>query len=1365
MTTRHSRLCALLLLAGSLACPAAELFVDCAAGTAAGPGTADTPFRTIQQAVDKAAAGDTVTVLPGVYDQGTASFTASGVTSANRVLIERNLTLRSRDGAATTHIVGAPDPASANGMGPDAVRCIAVRGDKSAVTSVVIQGFTIRDGATQTGGDSIPVRGGGVLNYQNQPGIDNIEKIHVVDCVLQDCVGTRGGAAYGVAAYRCRFFRNRAQNYGAAMRQGNAYNCLFVENGTLSGGTSLNVGVLAYGHRVVNCTIANNRSTSAVSQFNTSGQACVSNCVLVSNAAVHESSASKIWTSVTDGTFPEETGNVQVLLAMTDNPQFLAPAAGDYRPIADAELVKKNPARADVFAGLSADTATDLLGRPRVTDGVVLPGCYQDAVVPAGGKTTVAPAAGGTMYVEGFPVLRSCYFYPDAWPRTYAVTYAPDAGKDLVYYACQNRARWPTMDGRYHYLPPRDPAATISFVPTFGPVLHVAPDGDDAVADGTSDHPYSLQGGVAAAKAPSVLLAAPGDYATGSMRYQDGHLASRVVLASSTAPVRLRSVAGAAATVIRGAADPAPAIANDLGLGPDALRCAFLTGNNAIQGFTLTDGHSSIASGDADDNSKYTVRGGGVAAFDANSGVLDCVLENNFASRGAAMFGATLERCTLRGNGITAKGNSITRTGNIFSSVIADNEVTQNAVVGQSTLAVNCTVARNRTANTAATLASSAYARNCVFAGNTSQYDASSTTIRHSVYEVGNLGEDCVRETTRFADAEQDDWRLRATTAAVYRGVPDTDVWEGRNVVDFFGTPFTFNDEGRMHAGAVETLAPEVRVESNVPGDSANVAGLADVGPDGLVVTATRTDRPFVGFLFNGVTQTVAGASLTISPEQAAALAPLTVTVAYQTTWYVDAAGGSDEQNGFTPETAKRTLTAALEHAVTGDTVVALPGDYAEGAMLESAEMARLTGSGTTAPVPTVRARAVLTNGVSLVSRDGPAVTFITGANATTGADGYGRGPDAIRCVWMGADARLRGFTVRGGRTGQEVKNPDTGNNLEYADSHGAGVLAASDNTSTIEDCVFTNNVAIRGAAGRWGNYRRCSFFDNRSSATCPTVRDGRVFSCYIGRNYGSHTVYSVRVENTTIAEQSPDGATTVAYGTQAQYSYLINCLVAKGTVQSVGTIRNCAFGEGSSIPEAAKDAAAGNILGEVELDDAGRPVFGHNVGIDFGDPALTTDAASLEADISGGPRVSNGRMDVGCFEYDWRPRYAADLCSARFAVTDATPAVHETDDRGVALPADARLDGIWSSGGLRGAYLVRAEVTGTGVLEISVNGEVVESVAGPTDGVRELRYTSATFAEAENAVSFAYHPAADDTGCAVLRGLVHSDGTLLIFR
>ena len=106
------------------ACGATEYFVDKNRPDDSGAGTSvATAFKTIQAAVAKAGTGDVVTVLPGEYAETPVTVADGSYSSKSRLHITKRITLRSRYGAAKTHIVGAHDLESGfDGMGPNAVR-------------------------------------------------------------------------------------------------------------------------------------------------------------------------------------------------------------------------------------------------------------------------------------------------------------------------------------------------------------------------------------------------------------------------------------------------------------------------------------------------------------------------------------------------------------------------------------------------------------------------------------------------------------------------------------------------------------------------------------------------------------------------------------------------------------------------------------------------------------------------------------------------------------------------------------------------------------------------------------------------------------------------------------------------------------------------------------------------------------------------------------------------------------------------------------------------------------------------------------------------------------------------------------------
>src|ERR1019366_7647134 len=110
----------------------------------------------IQDAINIAAAGDTVLVTNGVYATGGKAI-SGGLT--NRVALNRAVTVTSVNGYAATVIQGAWDPIATNG--PGAVRCAYVADGATLI------GFTLCNGATRATGDSGqggPLEsGGGVL--------------------------------------------------------------------------------------------------------------------------------------------------------------------------------------------------------------------------------------------------------------------------------------------------------------------------------------------------------------------------------------------------------------------------------------------------------------------------------------------------------------------------------------------------------------------------------------------------------------------------------------------------------------------------------------------------------------------------------------------------------------------------------------------------------------------------------------------------------------------------------------------------------------------------------------------------------------------------------------------------------------------------------------------------------------------------------------------------------------------------------------------------------------------------------------------------------------------------------------------------
>jgi subtilisin-like proprotein convertase family protein len=147
-------------------------------------GTHSPPFMTwataatnIQAAVDIAEAGETIIVTNGIYNAG--SRPTPGYQLASRVVIDKQVTVRSVNGPASTIILGAPDPDTGS-AGSNAVRC-AYLGNGAR-----LEGFLLSNGFTWTSGNAVYNRcGAGALINSN--GV-------LAKCIIADNTAHHSGA-------------------------------------------------------------------------------------------------------------------------------------------------------------------------------------------------------------------------------------------------------------------------------------------------------------------------------------------------------------------------------------------------------------------------------------------------------------------------------------------------------------------------------------------------------------------------------------------------------------------------------------------------------------------------------------------------------------------------------------------------------------------------------------------------------------------------------------------------------------------------------------------------------------------------------------------------------------------------------------------------------------------------------------------------------------------------------------------------------------------------------------------------------------------------------------------------------------------
>ena len=365
------------------------------------------------------------------------------------------------------------------------------------------------------------------------------------------------------------------------------------------------------------------------------------------------------------------------------------------------------------------------------------------------------------------------------------------------------------------------------------------------------------------------------------------------------------------------------------------------------------------------------------------------------------------------------------------------------------------------------------------------------------------------------------------------------------------------------------------------------------------------------------------------------------------------------------------------------------------------------------------RCRVHVPAGVTLKATGGADETFIMGAASTHElASATGNGTNAMRCVTLDSKARVEGFTLTGGRTAPG--------------SAGGGAAGGG----YLVDCVVSNNSAFKrgGAVNASVTSIRCRFLRN-SADELATVGYGAAtfFDCYFADNIktfgtsGNYSIYATssgspaKLYNCTFA-----GGDQVSVRSAAKcYNCLFLCDTVGGANGITAYFYSCAFASDpsaktlSALDENCMTKAASNF----PIDSKGRPLS-ENLCIDAGSNQCYTAAYPLDdpvlIDLCGTNRIYNGRIDIGCCEYDWRGIYARDLAKKNVSVTAASAGVKETEDNRVSLSDGDSLTAEFTTT-LSGTkvYVVQAAVTGAGTLTVSFpDGGTTTVVAADGDKV-----------------------------------------------
>ena len=1209
--------------------------------------SAETAFGTIQAALDNPlfAAGDTVKVLPGTYSSGTTS--ANG---KNRVYISKSCSIISTGGKEVTFIVGKK-PSGDNWYGDGAERCICSNVDGD----VRIEGFTIMDGATSsnTGNSSY---GGGISNNKAN------WKLVVADCTISGCSGYKGAAARYATLVRCLVKDNYCDPNGSVLNAVKVYSSIICGN---TGGWALS-------------TCDSIHSTIADNAYGIAGSGIYCNTLIQGT----------VGTEIYAGTYENSTSSKNDGLQ-----QMVAPIFGDYRPVKDSpadgrgvgfEHSEKMPEIPE------SDRHLDFNKEPIPTVGSCTAGAIQ-RIVPVSGGIQIA---GADVTIDGKLLRRGHCVFAESYPTQWCMVAQVPEGKYLYGYHRGNPEidRYhANLEGVVHVMPPPQGISTNTVI-LADRAFWVDPNkdadgnpiGNDS-NDGSKSAPFeTLQKAVDSSGGSryTVVFAAEGRYTKGGTSIHErqnnsSYLTNRVSIGNNSYYVCLRG-AGAGKSFIVGKCDP-----DTGGNGPKAVRPAAVFCNYAtIQGFTLVGGCSAAST--AVENDRY----GAIYGRTANGvQVCDCEITG---CRSVGGIGSLFSLVRSRVYGNETDGNVLSDSKMISSAVYANKYAPLSGAL-KSVVLFNSTVCGAGGDTLLSGGGNAAYAS---ILYNCGESLASSDTVHESllwnVVDISNLAGSHIKANPCFRDPEIGDFRVpefsRAIGMAAVPGANNygTVYWQCA-LGDIFGNPTVFTGGSPM-VGAVQSIYRDAGFYVNSEqGGLSSANGFYPLSGDGtLTVSAASGSRPCIGFVVGAVTNLFAESPcVTFTAADCSVATP--IVPVYSNEWYVDAKNGTEDGWGFSTGTAKRTFAGlfATGFVLPGDIVHAAEGDYDEGEMFRPELVSGKRKY-------TVGSRLIVPDGVSVVADGRVEHTAIIGA-AASNPDDYGVGSDALRCVSLGKNAKLKGFTLKGGRTDS---NDSVGTSAakEYPDNIGAlayGIGNDKDEARNqiVENCILTDGVARRGGGAAFVHLMRCKVHNTRGIDS--EASGAASFNCWhtgtlitdLLSNHG--VLYAQSFVNCTLCETN---GVNVFWRPSNHALVRNSIIIASGGFSATDPVENCIFGRK---PNGSLDIGAKEVLGEtskivqfneLRLDGDWRPVIGESPAVDAGSNEAYFGMTSCETDLTSMQRIMNGAIDCGALEADWRGRFARDISrSRRFAVVLASPAVTETEAGIVRLAAGAELVSRWN--------------------------------------------------------------------------------------
>ena len=456
------------------------------------------------------------------------------------------------------------------------------------------------------------------------------------NCVLAGNAANDGGGTYLAQLVQCRVSDNVAGNSGGGCFLGSA------ERGELFRNRAGYDGGGAFATSLRSCGVWGNHANHLGGGIG--GGAVIQHCTVVANSAANGGGA-------------DSAGFENCIVyynAGAPDPNFTA-AAGflsscTYPQPSYGAGNFTNPPGLASFTHLAANAPSQGRGNPLYATAVDLDGddwrappavgCDEPRATSATGALALTITADYTNVAPDFPVTFTAFVegHPSSITWSFGDGAPPASNCPVIAHAFAATGTYAVVASVRNESAGSAAAATVAvsvlrrtyYVAAGHPLAH-APYASWASAAAT------IQDAVDAAEvAGALVLVSNGVYASGG-RAVAGSMTNRAAI---TKPLQVRSVNGAAHTVIQGGG----------ALGDGAIRCAYLAAGAVLDGFTLTGGHTRV------EGDLYPERYGGGVWCERSARLVGCVIAGNASYfGGGGVYQGSLSNCLVTDN-VSAEG-------------------------------------------------------------------------------------------------------------------------------------------------------------------------------------------------------------------------------------------------------------------------------------------------------------------------------------------------------------------------------------------------------------------------------------------------------------------------------------------------------------------------------------------------------------------------------------------------------------------------------------------------------------------------------------------------------------------------------------